>query len=378
MTSYNFKNPYLAEVKEKKELSHPLSLKKTYELILDIKGSGLSFQPGDCAVIFPQNDPEIVQDCLSFLKAKPKDTYFDPRSKTSYSVKEFLTYKANLSKVTIKMLKLFYLNQKKAKQKEKLDALLENEEALKTFLHNHHFIDLADEFELGHLSFEDFLPEFLPLMPRFYSISSSLNYHPDEIHLTVSYLTYKTANGKKHHGVTTHFLTQLAKEKTQVPLYIQPNPHFRLPEQEKPIIMVGVGTGIAPFISFLEERKALQSKAPSWLFFGERNQEYDFFYKDFLTRLEKDKKLKLTTAFSRDQEKKIYVQHRLLQNLEEIWSWLENKAVLYVCGDAKHMAKDVEEAFKTIIMQKKKLSEPDACLFLKNLREEKRYLKDVY
>ena len=379
MTSYNFANPYLSLLKERKELSHKSSLKKTYELIFDLKGSKISFQPGDCAVIFPQNDPEIVETCLSALSAQTEDTYFDPRSKTSYSVSDFLTYKANLNKMTSKLLKLVYLSQKNPAKKEKLQALIENTTALKEYLQNNHLIDLLSEFSIKHLKFTDVFPELLPLIPRFYSISSSLKYHPDELHLTISYLTYTTSNGQKHHGVTSHFMTQLAKpDTTKIPLYIQPNIHFHLPSENIPIIMIGAGTGIAPFLAFLEERKALKATGQNWLFFGEKKKAHNFSYQEFLTGLEKEKFLKLTTAFSRDQKDKIYVQHRLLENQDEIWKWIEKKAVIYVCGDAKRMAKDVEEALKTVIMKKRSCSEKEAGAFLQKMRAEKRYLKDVY
>ncbi len=379
MTSYNFKNPFLAALKQKKEISHALSLKKTYHLVFDIKGSNLSYNPGDCAVIFPQNDPEIVENCLKYLNISASTPYFDPRSKTNYSAKDFLTYKANINKLTSKLLKKFYLSQKNSQKKQKLSALVEDEKNLKNYLSNHHLIDLLEKFSNDMLTFENIFSELLPLIPRFYSISSSLKMYPDEIHLTVSYLTYQTEDGKKRFGVASHFMTQLAQPfSTPIPLYIQPNPHFQLPKNNLPIIMIGAGTGIAPFMAFLQERKSLSAKGPNWLFLGERKKAYDFLYEIFFKKLEKEKFLKLTTAFSRDQKEKVYVQHRLLQHQDDVWDWINQQAVIYVCGDAKYMAKDVEEALKTIIMKKAALSDRQACQFLYKLREEKRYLKDVY
>jgi sulfite reductase (NADPH) flavoprotein alpha-component len=180
--------------------------------------------------------------------------------------------------------------------------------------------------------------------------------------------------------VGSHFLChQAAIESTPIPIYVQPSNHFTLPEDPAtPIIMIGPGTGIAPFRAFLQERIASQAPGLNWLFFGERNQATDFYYADFWLELEKQGRLRLDLAFSRDQKEKIYVQHKLLEQKKSIWNWIEKGAMLYVCGDAEEMAKDVEWALKEIVQEEGKMIEEDARKFLKTMRAEKRYLLDVY
>ncbi|MFA5250051.1 MAG: hypothetical protein WC371_01410 [Parachlamydiales bacterium] len=384
MTSYNFQNPFLAPLVQRTELSAALSLKKAYQLVLDLKGSDLTFKPGDCAAVLPQNDPAIVEKLLQMSRHKPEETFFDPRFKTSFSFQEFLTYRANLATITSKLLKLFYLAQEDQTPKTALEELLNHPEKLKNYQKNHQLIDLFSAFYPPKLALSSVLSELLPLRARLYSISSSLKYYPEKMHLSVSYVTYTTELGQKRQGVASHFLTQLAQVGDMVPLYIQNTGHFLLPPDSRPIIMIAAGAGIAPFIAFLQERKMLLqepslSKEPqNWLFFGERKKSLDFYYKDFLTELETEKFLKLTTAFSRDQEEKIYVQNRLLEHQEELWSWIKKGANIYLCGNAKLMGKDAEEALKTIVQNQAGISKSEAKTFLSEMAREKRYLKDVY
>jgi sulfite reductase (NADPH) flavoprotein alpha-component len=215
-------------------------------------------------------------------------------------------------------------------------------------------------------------------MPRFYSIASSPKVFPNEVHLTVAFLQYE-ANGQIHTGVGSHFLCcQAEVELTPVPIYVQPSHHFTLPDPNTAMILIGPGTGIAPFRAFLQERLATQAPGLNWLFFGERNRATDFYYSDFWLQLEKQGRIRLDLAFSRDQPQKIYVQHKILEHKKSFWDWIQQGSWIYVCGDAENMAKDVDAALQQIAREEGQLSEEDARLYIKSLRTEKRYLLDVY
>jgi sulfite reductase (NADPH) flavoprotein alpha-component len=216
----------------------------------------------------------------------------------------------------------------------------------------------------------------MPLLPRFYSIASSHKVTPNEIHLTVALVKYE-ADGNLRHGVATNYLAHIAQMHTpSVPIYLQPNHGFTLPaKHETPIIMIGPGTGVAPFRGFLFERLACQAPGKNWLFFGECNKAHDFFYENDWIKFNN---LRLTTAFSRDQEHKVYVQHKMLEHARELYEWITSGAYLYVCGDAHRMAKDVEATLHQILQEQGKMDEAGAKAFVKQLRTDKRYLRDVY
>ncbi len=306
-------NPFPAKIKERSLLNKLGSTKQTYHIVLDIKGSGLSFKPGDSIAVIPQNDAVRVQEALRTLNANPEDPIVDPRSNQTMTMGDYLTYKVNLTR----------------------------------------------------------LPAFAPLLPRFYSVASSANAHPDEIHLLVGLLP---------DGVASPFLCQTAQiNETPVPIYLQPAHSFFLPQNlETHIIMIGPGTGIAPFRAFMQERLHTQSPGKNWLFFGERNRASDFFYEDFWTALTVDNRLKLDLAFSRDQEEKLYVQHQMYQQSKELWDWIQEGAHIYVCGDKERMAKDVDATLQKIAQEQGNLTPDDARVFVRGLRTQKRYLLDVY
>jgi sulfite reductase (NADPH) flavoprotein alpha-component len=199
--------------------------------------------------------------------------------------------------------------------------------------------------------------------------------YPHEIHLTVAFASFELG-GQTYFGVGSHFL---CIQSALVPFYVQPSNHFTLPEDPtRPIIMIGPGTGIAPFRAFIQERLAHHAEGRNWLFFGERNRATDFYYSDYWLELEKQGRIRIDTAFSRDQAEKIYVQHRLLERKKSIWEWIQDGAILYVCGDAEQMAKDVDAALQQIAREEGQMSDEEARKFLKTLRQEKRYLLDVY
>lgn len=355
MSIYNRLHPYIARIKERFLLTAPSSTKKTYHLSLDLSSGPLPFTIGDSVAILPKNDPKVVEEILKNVEFDGKELIVEPKTKTLLPLREFLETKANLTKIHSRLLSLL--------KKESLST-------------DHHVVDLIAP--KTRLSPQELADALLPLLPRFYSIASSSKMHPSEIHLTVSALSYNV-QGKLRRGVASHFLCEQAFiESTPIPLYIQPSNGFTLPSPDASIILIGPGTGIAPFRAFLQERLITRAKGRNWLFFGERHQASDFYYEPFFTELVKKEFLRLDTAFSRDQEEKIYVQHRLLQQSASIWDWLQTGAHLYVCGNAEFMAKDVDAALRQIARKHGHLSEEEAAAYFKQLRQEKRYLLDVY
>ena len=227
------------------------------------------------------------------------------------------------------------------------------------------------------------IPEMIaalsPLQPRLYSISSSLKAHPDEVHLTVGVVRY-TQGGRLRKGVASNFLTETLRTRQKAGVFVHVSPGFRLPaDGNAPIIMVGPGTGIAPFRAFLEDRAATGSKGKNWLFFGDQRRAFDFLYQDEMEAYQKNGILtRLDTAFSRDQKEKVYVQQRMLENAPEIWAWLQDGAHFYVCGDARRMALDVDHALHAIVAEQGRMSAAAAKEYVKSLSKTKRYQRDVY
>lgn len=348
---YSRTHPYIARIKERQLLTGPGSSKKTYHIVLDIEDSKLEFKVGDSIGVIPNNDPAVVDRIIRKLGATGDEAIEDARTQALFSFREFLLHKANLSKVSFH--KLFHVE-------KTMSPLIELVQQHKPSPH-------------------ELCKVLLPLMPRFYSIASSPKVYPHEVHLTVSFVSFEL-NGQLHFGVGSRFLCEQAVlESSPIPIYVQPSNHFTLPEDPNAsIIMIGPGTGIAPFRAFLQERIVTQAEGRNWLFFGERNRATDFYYGDYLTELEKQGRLRLATAFSRDQQEKIYVQHRMLEQKKSLWDWMQQGSYIYVCGDAEEMAKDVDAALQQIARDEGKMGDEEARKFIKALRHERRYLLDVY
>ncbi len=367
-TSFSRTAPYLAHIVRRTRLSKEGSTKETFHIELDVDVGALSFQPGDSVGILPQNPKTLVDKMLSALRAPAKLLVTEERSNVTFPLEEFLKTRANLTKLTARMARLL--------SPEKVSSL--SKEELASFLEGHEPLDLLQEAPKGALNLKDLPSLFAPQLPRFYSIASSPLVYPSRIHLTVTVPTY-TKNGEVRRGIASSFLCFEAAETTPIPLYVQPSHHFALPEDPgAPIIMIGPGTGIAPFRAFLQHRLHLRAPGKNWLFFGECHRKLDFYYEEELGKLQEQGALKLTEAFSRDQEHKIYVQDRLLQEGKEVWQWLQEGAFLYVCGDAKKMAKAVDEALGNLICTHGNLSHDAARAHLALLHKEKRYLRDIY
>lgn len=359
MKVYSKASPCLSFLKERTLLTGPASSKKTYHLVLDTSHWEGSYKVGDSIGILPANNPEEVDRILQVIGASGKEEVFDGRAQEKVSFHTFLTHRTNLARVGRSYMAL--LAEKGVKVPEELQMTLEE-------LLRHH-----------PLTPDEIASKVMPLLPRFYSIANSKLVFPDEIHLVVGYLQYHL-QGQTRVGVGSRFLCDLIEiEKTPIPWYVQPSNHFTLPEDlNQSIVMIGAGTGIAPYRAFLQERMALQATGNNWLIFGERNRDTDFYYESFWKDLENQGRLRLNVAFSRDGNTKTYVQHQMYEQRKSLWSYLNDKAILYVCGDANEMAKDVDATLQTIVKEEGGFSEEDAILYLKTMRREGRYRVDVY
>ncbi len=339
----------------KKELLSSHTDRETYHLIFDIDGAQLSFKPGDAAAIFPCNDPEEIEKTKAALSFDDPGHLFDD--------------KLSLGKAPIALITLL------AQKEPFLEDLLTKPAELEKYIAEHHIWDLLMENCAAVLDPKQIIELLYPLAPRFYSIASSQKADPKNLHLIVATLTYKTNNITRR-GVASHFLCYRAKEnQTQVPLFIHHTKSFALPSREVPIIMIGAGTGLAPFRAFLQERQLENSSSQNWLFFGERNAKTDFYFKEEFLDLQDRGFLKLDLAFSRDGTKKVYVQNKIYEQKKQIWQWLQKGAGIYVCGNASRMAKDVHKTLALLIEEEGKTNGPE---YLKTLIRDKRYARDVY
>ena len=370
--SYNKNNPYSSQLLVNRMLTEE-SDKETRHFELSLKGSKLSYEPGDSLGVLPLNCSGVVDDLLTAVGFSGNEEVALVEQKINLRDALLNNFACTvLSKIQIK----------KFNEIAQVDALaemlkIENKDNLIDYMWGRELIDLFLEYPQPDLSVEDFTGLLRPMPPRLYSIASSLSAHSDEVHLTVAVVRYDT-HGRKRKGVCSSYLAERVGD--TIPCYFHPNKNFKLPEDsEKPIIMVGPGTGIAPFRAFIEERQATGAPGKNWLFFGDRSHRTDYLYGDEWVKYKKDGILnELDLAWSRDQTEKVYVQHKMLEKGAALWDWLQNGALFYVCGDASRMAKDVDQALRTIAQQEGAMSEEDSAVWVKTLQKERRYLKDVY
>ncbi len=378
---YGKDHPFLASIKERRKLTKPGSGKQTYHIVLDLNDSHYKYRPGDSIGIHPLNRPELVERTINAMKSTGNEIVTDKQGEGNYILSEFLTQKANITDISRKFLGEITDRQTVQAKKDKLKALLEdgNKDQLKAYLGVHEVWDLLLDNPEAHFTPQEIINLLMPLLPRLYSIASSQKVVGDEVHLTVSRLSYESNNNERV-GTCTYYLCDLAPLHLPcVPVYIQEHHGFTIPEDANcDIIMVGPGTGVAPFKAFMEERVVTEAKGRNWLFFGECQRAFDFFYEEFWIDLKDRGLLKIDTAFSRDQAHKIYVQHLMLEKGEEIYAWLEGGSTFFVCGDAHHMAKDVEAALLKIIEDFGGKTPAEAKAYLKHMRTNKKYLRDVY
>jgi sulfite reductase (NADPH) flavoprotein alpha-component len=378
---YSKSNPFLASIKERYSICSAESKKQTYHVVLDLKGSGITYNVGDSLAIYPTHDRDLVERTMKAMKATGEEKIPAKHSGLAVNLEDLLTCKLNITNVGRKLIGEIAVRQTNQEKQKHLQGLLEeeNKDELKEFMNKHELWDLLSENEEALFSPQEVCNMLQPLLPRFYSIASSMEEVGEEVHLTVADLSYIT-NQHLRRGVCTYYLCELAPlHAPLIPVYVQPNHGFTLPSQkEADLIMIGPGTGIAPFRAFMQERMAKEETGKNWLFFGEWHREHQFFYKNYWDELTAKGKLRLELAFSRDQEHKIYVWHRMLEHAKEVFEWIQKGAYIFVCGDAHRMAKDVDAALHEIVKEQGAMDELSAKNYVKKLRKENRYLRDVY
>ena len=373
---YSKKNPFPSTLKQRRLLNKPGSTKEVQHLELCLTGSGLEYRPGDSLAIIPTNSDRLVADVME-AGGLDADVRVELANGNSAPLGQALKNEFDVSGLTKSVLKKY--NQ--FAQSDKIEALLDPENAagLKEYLWGREVVDLLSDFPVAGMTAGDFCSVLRKITPRLYSIASSPLAHPGEVHLTIAVLRYQS-HGRDREGVCSTYAAERVGVGETMPVFLHHDKHFKLPEDgNTPIIMVGPGTGIAPFRAFVEERAATGADGRSWLFFGDRNRETDFLYGEEFERYHADGKLtRIDLAFSRDQEEKVYVQHRMLENGAELYAWLNDGAMFYVCGDASRMAGDVHEALITIAEREGGQSREAAEAWLKQLQDDRRYLRDVY
>ncbi len=370
-------NPFPARLITNRKLNKPGSAKDTRHFEISLAGSGLSYEVGDALGVMPANCPALVNEILAALNCDGEEAVKDP-SGTETSLRHAL----HACYAVAQPPSSFVQAAAERGGDTELKALLDPSKKadLDKWLYGREIIDLLLRTPKGAFTPAEFIGFLRKLQPRLYSISSSPKAHLNEVHLTVAAVRYE-AHGRERRGVCSTFLADRVElSQTPVPVFVQTSHGFRLPaDTERPVIMVGPGTGIAPFRAFLEERHATNAKGRNWIFFGDQQRSLDFLYEEEMAAMQKNGVLtRLDLAFSRDQKEKVYVQNRMLENSSELWKWLEDGAHFYVCGDAKRMAKDVDGALHEIIQKVGGKSAEQAAEYVAKLKSEKRYQRDVY
>lgn len=380
---YNKDNPFHALISENRLLSKSGSLKETRHFVVSIAGSGLHYKAGDSLGVYPTNHPADVDEIMHVLGASGDEAVSPAILKLAepISLHEALLSRLALNSPTSKILNTLYAKVTAPAEVARLTSLLapEAKADLAAYLEHREYIDILHEFPSAKLTPQEFVDHLRKLMPRLYSIASSPLEYPNEIHLTVAVVRYET-NQRQRFGVCTTFMAdRTAVGSAPLPVFVS-HSHFGPPEDlTKDVIMVGPGTGIAPFRAFVQDRVALGATGRNWLFFGDHHRARDFIYEEEWSELlVRGHLARLDTAWSRDQEKKIYVQDKMRENAAELWLWLKGGAYFYVCGDAKAMAKDVDAALHEIVAQHGGMTPEQAVEYVKQLKKEKRYQRDVY
>lgn len=374
---FNKKNPFPASILRNVNLNSTDSQRETYHLELSLEDSDLIYEVGDALGVYPRNPEDLVDEILTNLPFKSTEEVPLPSGAGEATLRDALINNYDIRSIN----KRFLQEWQKRSGSPFLRSLVEADDkaAYDEFTWGRDLIDLITDHPADFSDAEEFVGSLKKLQPRLYSISSSPNAHPGEVHLTVAIVRYNS-HFRDRGGVCSTFLSERSGG-IQPGVFVHSNKAFRLPEDKtRPVIMVGPGTGIAPFRAFLEERKVSGAEGANWLFFGNPHQSQDYLYKDELEKMQTEGILnKLDLAFSRDQAQKVYVQDKMLENGKELWKWLSaDNGCFYVCGDASRMAKDVDAALHKIAQEHGGLSEAAAKEFFSNLKKEKRYSRDVY
>ncbi|HHX8462391.1 TPA: assimilatory sulfite reductase (NADPH) flavoprotein subunit [Vibrio diabolicus] len=369
---YNKQNPYTATLLTSQKITGRDSGKDVRHIEIDLEGSGLTYQPGDALGVWFENSSELANAILGKVGLSGVETV--DVDGESLSIHSALVSKYEITTSNPQLITKFA----ELSGSKKLKKLVDDKDKLREYSANTQIVDVLAE-KKTKLTADELISLLRRLTPRLYSIASSQEEVDEEVHLTVALVEYEQ-NDEKRYGGASSFLAQRLEEGDEVKVFVEHNNNFKLPEDDStPIIMVGPGTGIAPFRSFIQERENRDAEGKNWLFFGDRT-----FTQDFLYQVEWQKYLKsgvlsrLDVAFSRDQVEKVYVQHRILENAAQVWQWIQEGAYIYVCGDATRMAKDVHDALVIVAEQEGKMPRDDAEQFINDLRKAKRYQRDVY
>jgi sulfite reductase (NADPH) flavoprotein alpha-component len=378
-TPFSRKNPFPAPLLTRRRLDRLGSEKETFHYEFSLQDSGLIYEPGDSLGVFPANAPELVDEIVNLLGFSGEEEVAGA-SGESVSLRTALLRERTITTPSRQFVQLvaeriaaarFLLEYCDTSQRAKLDA----------YLWGRHVVDFLVEYpELRNkLSPSEVASTLSKLQPRLYSVASSLKRYPEQAHLLVTNVGF-VSYGRARKGVCTSFLSDRIEQGARVPAFIHSAKHFRLPDDPSaPIIMIGVGTGLAPYRGYLQEREAIGATGRNWLFFGEQRRAANFYHQqEFAEHTASGLLTRFDTAFSRDQSQKVYVQHRIREAGRDVWSWLNDGAFLYLCGDAERMAPDVDAALQAVVAEHGSMSKEAAAEYVATLRTQKRYRRDVY
>lgn len=371
---YSKMNPFPATLITNRKLTADGSAKETRHFEISLAGSGLTYEVGDALGVVPTNCPALVEEILRALNWDGEEAVPSPDG-GEIPLRAALLRHYEITKIPAPLLKDVA---ERSSDRTLAELMIpEARDALGHYLRGREIIDLLGDFSSVTFTPAEFVSHLRRLQPRLYSISSSIHAFPDQVHLTVAAVRYDSF-GRQRKGVCSTFLAD--RSAGTVPVFVHVSKGFRLPaSDDTPIIMVGPGTGIAPFRAFLHDRRSRGARGKNWLFFGDQRASTDFLYREELQGMLAAGHLsRLDTAFSRDQAAKIYVQHRMVENAAGLWAWLQEGACFYVCGDAQRMARDVDAALHKVAEAAGGLSPEGAANFVKELKATKRYMRDVY
>jgi sulfite reductase (NADPH) flavoprotein alpha-component len=376
-SAYSRLNPCPAPLLVAEPLNKAGSTKDTRLVAFDLSGTGLKYEVGDALGVYPQNCPDAVQWLLDALDVSGTEKVSAPEG-TLVTLRDALTRHYCISKPSQELASLLATHARARIDQEGLKALADEDgEGVPEGIE---LLDLLRQFPSARPEPEQLVSALRPIQPRLYSISSSPRAHPNQVHLTVGVVRYANSQGRQCSGVASTYLAERLTAGTKARIFVQSSDGFRLPEDGKtPVIMIGPGTGIAPFRAFLQDRRATGSTGKNWLFFGDQRKEFDYLYEQEISEYHRDGLLsRVDLAFSRDQAEKVYVQTRMAESAADLWAWLKEGAHVYVCGDAKRMAKDVDETLKQIIAEQGGMTPEQAKTYVADLGKAKRYQRDVY
>lgn len=376
-SEFSRSNPFQAEILENLNLNGRGSDRETRHIEISLEGSNLQYEPGDSLGVYPENHPQLVDDLIAAMGWNADEVVVINKQGEARALRDALLRHYEITVLTKPLIEQVV----KMSGNGGLRTLLEpgHEQELRTYIEERDLLDLVQDYGLQQVAASDFVSILRKIPARLYSIASSSKAFPDEVHVTVRTVRYE-AHGRRRYGVCSVQLAERLKAGDTLPVYIQHNPNFKLPENpDTPIIMIGPGTGVAPFRAFLGEREETGAEGKSWLFYGDQHFSTDFLYQIEWQRWLKDGVLtRMDVAFSRDTDKKVYVQHRMLEKSKDLYQWLQEGACVYVCGDEKKMAHDVHSALGSILEQEGRMSPEEAAEYLTLMQQQKRYQRDVY